>query len=254
MALGTAAQAPAGALWWSGWVVALAALAAAGAMRWKLARRAELVARACHEVRGPLTAARLGLHGLARAGDLVARVAAIDLELRRAALALDDLHAAGRGAALRDRLEPVDLAGLVAEAAAAWAPVAAELGRELVVDVPSDLGAVIGDRVRLAQACGNLLANAVEHGAGPVVLRGRVEGASVRLEVVDEGRGLPAPVATLAARARRGRGHRGRGLAIAATIAARHGGRLSAAPSATGARVVLELPAAREAPAAEATR
>ena len=52
----------------------------------------------------------------------------------------------------------------------------------------------------------------------------------MRIEVDDEGPGLPAPVGDLTRRPRAGRGRRGRGLAIAADIADRHGGRLVAAP------------------------
>jgi signal transduction histidine kinase len=63
-----------------------------------------------------------------------------------------------------------------------------------------------------------------------------------RIEVADDGPGLPAPVAELARRARNGRGSRGRGLAIASSIAAAHGGRLQAAPASQGARLVLEIP------------
>jgi signal transduction histidine kinase len=74
------------------------------------------------------------------------------------------------------------------------------------------------------------------------VLPGRV-----RVEVHDAGPGLPAPVGELI-RGRRRR-PRGRGLAIAAGIAERHGGRLAAAPSADGACLVLELPCADGSPA-----
>ena len=49
-------------------------------------------------------------------------------------------------------------------------------------------------------------------------------GDRVAVEVTDEGPGLPATLPTLVARARGGRGSRGRGLAIASEIAARHGG------------------------------
>ena len=63
-----------------------------------------------------------------------------------------------------------------------------------------------------------------------------------RIEVTDTGPGLPAPISELARRAQGGRGRRGRGLAIATAIAVEHGGRLSAAPSVRGARLVLELP------------
>jgi signal transduction histidine kinase len=52
---------------------------------------------------------------------------------------------------------------------------------------------VRADRGRLAQALGNLLANAVEHGAGPIRVSAWRSGERVRLEVVnraDRGRGL----------------------------------------------------------------
>jgi signal transduction histidine kinase len=111
--------------------------------------------------------------------------------------------------------------------------------------------AVVGDRPRLAQATGNLIANAIEHGGGPVEVRGRLEGSSVRIEVIDGGAGLAAPLDELARRARRrawlgGDRTRGHGLAVAAAVAAAHGGRLAAAPCDRGARLVLELPVAAE--------
>lgn len=229
----------------AGWGLAFAALAAGAVVLRRLEHRTELVARACHELRGPLTAARLGLHLVGGAHDGGgSRLAAIDLELRRAGLALDDLQAARAGGRARDRREAVPVTDLLCEAATSWRPVARAAGRELRLDWrPSD-AVVRGDRLRLAQACGNLLANAIEHGRGPVCLRGHAAGGRVRIEVADHGPGLPEPVADLARRARGGRGRRGRGLAIASEIAARHGGRLAAAPAASGGRVVLELPAA----------
>jgi len=47
-----------------GWVAALVALGFAAAVRVRLRSREELVARACHELRSPLTAARLAVHAL----------------------------------------------------------------------------------------------------------------------------------------------------------------------------------------------
>jgi signal transduction histidine kinase len=70
----------------------------------------------------------------------------------------------------------------------------------------------------------------------------------VRVEVSDVGPGLPAPIPRLVAAARGRRTTRGHGLAIAASIAERHGGRLTAAPSTRGARIVLELPEAPPTP------
>ena len=107
---------------------------------------------------------------------------------------------------------------------------------------------VWGDRLRLAQALGNLIANAIEHGGGPVAVSGVVGGNVVRIAVSDGGPGLPAPIAQLTRGARRGRGAHGRGLAITAAIVETHGGRVVTAPAQRGARVVLELPLAPEGP------
>jgi signal transduction histidine kinase len=215
--------------------------------RLQLRRRRELVARACHELRGPLTAAHLALHGGVRNGDAPpARLAAVDRELDRAAVALEDLAAARHGRRAPDRDEPVDVGDLLAYQALTWRMVAGVFGCRLEL-VESASGAMVrGDRVRLTQAVGNLVANALEHGDGQVRLLARTQGDRVRIEVADDGPGLPAPVGDLTRRPRAGRGRRGRGLAIAADIADRHGGRLVAAPTARGARIALELPAWRD--------
>ena len=56
------------------WLLAGRRRSASGAFwRLQLRRRRELVARACHELRGPLTAAHLALHGGVRRGDAAAR-------------------------------------------------------------------------------------------------------------------------------------------------------------------------------------
>jgi signal transduction histidine kinase len=218
------------------------AMLGAGLLSVSLRRRSELVARACHELAGPLNAAGLALE-TARRETATPRLAAIDLELRRAALALEDLDAARAGRRARDADAPVDVGALLAQQALAWQPVARRRGATLRVAVVSGL-LVRGDAVRLAQAVGNLLANALEHGGERVALRAERSGTRVRIEVSDDGAGLPAPVGAIAARPRAGHGTRGRGLAIATEVAARHGGRLAAAPAERGARLVLELPAA----------
>src|SRR3954468_14339750 len=232
----------AAAVW--AWAVAAAACGAA-ALAWRELRRGrELVARACHELRGPLTAAHLALQAETRGGHAPgARLAAVEFELRRAALALDDLAAARTGGRAADRAELVDVADLLAYQAATWEAIAPVFGCELRVAAAPSEALVRGDRVRLAQAVGNLLANALEHGAGRVELAARAHAGRVRIEISDEGAGLPAPVAELTRRPRAGRGRRGRGLAIAADIVARHGGRLVSAPSGRGARLAIELPA-----------
>jgi signal transduction histidine kinase len=228
-----------------GWLAASVAGLAAGGVWRALGGRMESVARACHELRGPLTAARLGLQLGASTGELSpARLRAIDLELGRAALALEDLDTARtrRINAWRPP-EPVDLEQLVTDCLEALRPAAAARGVELRGAWSGSPAQVWGDRLRLAQATGNLIANAIEHGGGLVEVRGCADRARARIEVIDTGPGLPAPVDELARRRHRGRGTRGRGLAIATAVAVGHGGRLAAAPSRSGARLVLELPA-----------
>jgi signal transduction histidine kinase len=235
----------------SGWLVASLA-AALALVAWRLlAIRTEAVARASHELRGPITAARLGLEFGVRSGQVAPdRLRAIDLELDRAALALDDLggagviHRAHRACGLATVGE-VELRELVASSVEAWRATADSHGVALRLRWSAGAGAVLGDRLRIAQATGNLIANAIEHGGGVVEVRGGQEHDRVRIEVVDGGPGLPAPVAELTRRARRRRSGRGRGLAIAVAVAEAHGGRLAAAPCERGARLVLELPVAR---------
>ena len=247
----------------TGW---LALLVAASVVHARERRRLVRVARARHEVSGPLCTAQLALEGL----EPSARVDAIGLELRRAALALDDLATprrrlsplgglvAPRGrlgllgtlvaprpsllAAARGSETRVDVARLLADAAPVWRSVADARGVELAVE-PAP-AAVAGDPLRLAQACANLVTNAVEHGGGPVRVRSSAAAGRVRIEVADLGPGLPAPLPKLVAAAQGRRSPRGHGLAIAAAIAERHGGRLTTVQAPRGARVALDLPAA----------
>ncbi len=226
------------------WVLAALGLAVAGAAAYELRRRRELVARACHELRGPLTAVRLSLATMERREEAPPeRLAAIDLELRRAALALDDFAAARSGKRSIDRTESIAVAELLEEQLESWRAVAASFDSQIALGAIARDARVHADRIRLAQAISNLVANALEHASGRVELTARVVGhRHVRIEVSDEGPGLPASVGDLTRRARGGRGRRGRGLAIAAEIAERHGGRLVAAPSQRGARIGIELP------------
>lgn len=227
-----------------GWGAALLASGAAALQTARLRHRRELVARACHELRNPLTAARLLLATMARREEApAARLGALDVELRRAATALDDLAAARVGRIVVSRDEPVEVGELVEELLASWHVVARAFGSDLRVGATPAGVQVRGDRVRLAQALSNLVANALEHGAGPVDLAVHRRPGTIRVEVADHGPGLPAPVGELTRRRRAGRGRRGRGLAIADQIARSHGGRIATAPADVGARIALELPA-----------
>jgi signal transduction histidine kinase len=214
-------------------VLAAALPAAAVAHAWWRPRvLRERAARVRHEVRQPLTAAQLALHGAARRGEIAPTlVAALELELRRAAIALEDPAAA--------RPADVDLHDLLGCQVRTWREVAAAHGATLVLEPGAGTAIVHADALRLAQATGNVVANAIEHGGGQIVIRTLRVADRVRVEVADGGPGLPASVAELTRRPRAGRGERGRGLAIAAGVLAHCGGRVAALP----AGVAIDLPA-----------
>jgi signal transduction histidine kinase len=214
-------------------VAAAAALLAFAVRWWRVALAArERAARVAHEVRGPLSAAHLALHGAARRGELPpSLVAALELELRRAALALEDPATA--------RPRDVDLHALLRCQLRTWHEVAAAHGVALTLEPGPGTAVVHADALRLAQVTSNVLANAIEHGGGgAIAIRTVAVGDRIRVEVADGGPGLPASIAELARRPRAGRGRRGRGLAISHAVLAHCGGRLTALP----AGVAIDLP------------
>jgi signal transduction histidine kinase len=242
----------------AGWAAFLLAAAIALRALHAAAIRGEAVARACHEVRGPLTAARLGLESNT-ASPAPGRLRAIEVELARATVALDELQAVER-VELAPEEGLVDVRTWLADSVEAWRPVASARGAEIRLDWRGPKAAVVGRRSRLAQVTGNLIANAIDHGRGPVEVRGWAEGQAVVVEVTDAGSGLPRAVSVSLQSDRggwRGRGGlggrewgkaranaHGHGLRIAQAVAEAHGGRLAAGESARGARLVLTLPRA----------
>jgi signal transduction histidine kinase len=194
----------------------------------RLRARLELVARAEHELRGPLTAFSLALDAArgTAAGRRLAFV--LDAELARARGALADLTAARRGRRAAGSREPVRVDRLLRSSGAAWgARVRSSAG----------LAMVRGDRGRLAQALGNVISNAAEHGDGEVAVVASRAGDRLRIEVTN-----PVGRAAEASPGRAARRDRGRGLEIAADAAADSGGRLTTAVGPRRALAVLDLP------------
>ena len=211
----------------------------AGVLLLELRRRAGLVADAAHELRGPLTAISLGIEALRRQPAARRRADGLAAELCRMQVAADDVAAAARGR--RAASQPVTLAlrHLVEHSGEAWLPAAERRGSRVTFDWPAGDAAVRADPRRLAQAFGNLLANAVEHGGGEIVVRGRPRDGAIRVEVEDRGTASPRRAGRSA--------DRGRGLAIAERALEGAGGRLGSFDRPDGGRVaVAELPVDRQ--------
>lgn len=152
--------------------------------------------------------------------------------------------------------EPVDMAELLRDCSARFAPMAHESGSALETDVPSNLPLITGDPDRLSQVLSNLVNNALTHAhsaehSSRVIIRGESREGWVMCSVTDNGQGIPADelpriferfYQVERSRARRD-GGAGLGLAIAREIVEGHGGHIRAeSVQGLGARVTLELP------------
>jgi signal transduction histidine kinase len=199
-----------------------------------LERERCFVAHASHELRTPLALLRTELElALARPRSHEE----LEQALRSAAEETDRLSSLAENLLFVARadqgelpihVESVHARELLERVAGRFAARADELGRTVRVDGGDVV--VEGDRIRLEQAVGNLVANGLVHGAGTVELSARTSDARVELHVSDEGRGFPVDFAPRAfdrfsrADEARGRGGTGLGLAIVQAIAEAHGG------------------------------
>jgi len=210
------------------------------------------VARACHELRGALGAMGLVLARIETAGPVSWRETADALRTQqaRALLATEDLEA------IRERTHEspagprssVDVEALVRRRVRTWA---ASHGRwRVVLDWRAGRPFVCGDAGRLGQALDNLIANALEHGAGRVTILGRLTSGTVTVSVLDLGDGIRRSLSDL--RPASWRSRRGHGLAIVRRAIEDHGGRIHLVRESRGTGVQMSLPLAPEAPAASA--
>lgn len=222
--------------------------------------RSGFVASVSHELRTPLAQIRL-FSDLLGSGRLQEEqrsraVRIIGEEAQRLAYLVENVLRFSRSEQRAERaaLEPVDLSGLAREIVDGFAPLAH--AREARIETALEPDAVAGlDRDAVRQVLLNLLDNAVKYGPPGQTVRVSVarEGARVRLQVDDEGPGIPAsdresiwaPYHRLARDAEAATGGSGIGLAVVRDLVALHGGRVAVddAPGG-GARFVAWFPAA----------
>ncbi|MER6571649.1 HAMP domain-containing sensor histidine kinase [Streptomyces sp. NPDC001093] len=215
------------------------------------ARQRRFVADASHELRSPLTAIRTGLEvGLAHPArapwpDIATRAVRQTGRLEELISQLLTLARADVGQ-LAAGQETVDLGALLAEIrATTTAP-----HLRIDVSVPPDTS-VTGNPEDLARLFRNLVDNAVRHAGSRVSLTAGGDAGSVRVEISDDGPGIPAKerervfdrFVRLDASRGRTSGSTGLGLAIAKEIATAHGATIVLTEANTGGvRAVVTLP------------
>ncbi len=230
----------------------------------RLKRERELLANISHEIRTPLARIRVALELCEEEQDSVEAIRAHLSEIGGDVAELDalvqnvlmtarlDLAASGDDpAGLAPRLEQLELAGLIAQAAERFAR--HHPGRELQARVPADLPSVQADPALLHRVLDNLLDNAVKYSPAdrPVEIEARSNDLGIEVEVRDRGIGVSEQEAERLFepffRTERGRSSlasgTGLGLTLCKRIVEAHGGTIEAAPRpGGGTRVLFVLP------------
>ena len=215
-------------------------------------RERSFVADASHELRTPLAhlqaEVELALETPRTRAQLEAALREVGIETDRLSQLAADLLLLARSdkGKLPLQLDEVALDELLEGVTARFGRRARDAGRRFEVSAPHIHVRV--DRLRMEQALGNLVENALRHGAGTIRISATNEGDILELHVFDDGPGFPAGFAPHAferfsrAEQSRSSGGTGLGLAIVAAIASAHGGTAEVIAVARGADIRLRIP------------
>jgi signal transduction histidine kinase len=217
------------------------------------AKRALLLAIS-HELRSPLTRARLNTELLPESDEVLPQRQALLRDLQEMSAQITDLLESERLSSPHTALlrEPVDLPALAREVLAELAARHARAG-EVVLRVPPGCPPLWLDRARMRLLLRNLLDNALRHGAAAAQapeLTVSVAAGAVVVAVRDHGPGVPDEHLHRLSEAfyrpdsarTRAAGGVGLGLYLCKLVAQAHGGQLSVANAAPGLVVSVTLP------------
>jgi signal transduction histidine kinase len=184
---------------------------------------------ASHQLRTPLTALSMRLEEIIAEADDPAVVReegeAALTQTERLVETVESLLGRARKSQ-NPEVEPIAIDGVLEQFVAEWSPVFRADDRRLELTGETGLTAVTvpGD---LAQILATLVENAYKHGAGTVTVRRVDGGSSVRIEVSDEGEGIPDHLSgRVFEREVTGGNGTGLGLALARHIAESEGARV----------------------------
>jgi len=217
----------------------------------RIALMQRLIGDAAHQLRTPLAALASQVDLLTVEGDPLRREA----QLARVAARTEQLgHLVGQlfnHAMVTHRagvapLEPVDLVLLTRRVMLDVPPAARTL--EMSLDAPEGPVTIRGDAISLREAIGNIVGNALRHGAhSRLEVRVVRDATECRVEVLDDGPGIPPAQWTRVREPFHGRNDgqpgAGLGLAIADEVVRAHGGELHfSTHSQEGFAVILRFP------------
>lgn len=219
-----------------------------------LQRERDFVADAGHELRTPLALLRTELEVALRQAnsfeDLRGAMRRSSQDVDRLSQLAEDLLLIARSdrGRLQLHIESLDVPDLLGSVLSRT-ELRAEAAGTTVVASAAGVTHVDADRLRLEQALGNLVDNALRYGGDEVRLEASRHDGEIRLHVRDNGPGFPEDFLERAferftrADAARGAGGAGLGLAIVGAIAEAHGGNARAVNTIpTGADVWVSLP------------
>lgn len=220
------------------------------------AKRALLLALS-HELRSPLTRARLNVELLPATPESAVERGALLRDLNAMRDLISDLLESERLASPHVALqrEPVDLAALVREVVADLPRAQPRAGAAgVTMALASGLPVLLLDRTRIRLLLRNLLDNALRHGGEAdqspcIALRVPPDGAGIEISVLDFGPGVDAqqlahltePFYRADSARQRATGGVGLGLYLCRLIAETHGGRLDVRNASPGLQVDVRL-------------
>ena len=223
----------------------------------------EVSGNVAHDLKTPLTRMRARIEAALRQDNAQEHKAALSQtieecdHLLRTFNALLSIAQAESGQ-MRQTLEPLDLNDILTDVVELYEPLAEDAGGSLKLE--SRLGLIVrGNRQLIAQVLNNLIDNAMKYGENgtskraEIIVRGRLEGDSVVVEVSDHGVGIAEKDRThvldrfVRLDESRSKPGNGLGLSLVASVMTLHSGHINLEDNKPGLRVILRLPLCHQA-------